>query len=331
LRGRHEIGDKQEQVSEDDGPLEIAMRQLDQAILAQQRQEELPLRESGFFNEQSFSERLYAERQKRRILASPKKINSVQQTLVHWTAAQDEQRNPLLSRDADGLARHLKSAISHMNSLLTNGRDDRRRRRPHSAEEDASLPNSDMTSVTGTAFETSAMRLAQALVANDGTDNKSPAFLMHVAVVKQGIKAVIAKLHGTLEEKVNSFSETLDLSKRMLLARQNHDMERLVDDPAAAASAVTNAIARFLDGTIATTTANGANDNGKDQTTALFDNLLTLLWTLPVDTVIGSFFWSFAGLGSFRDENRTPLQSSIFDIEWTMGMIGCLADKGILC
>lgn len=297
------------------------MRQLSQGLLVQQQKPRQPLQQENS-QEQNFSERLFAERQKRRILASPKKMNSIQQTLAHLTAAheQEQQRNVLM-RDTAAVARHLKTAISQMHSLVNNGKENRRRPLDTEAFHVSEA-------ITGTVFETSVRRLAHALVAND--DDKSNAFLMHTAIVKQGIKAAITKLHYVLEENVTSFKEMQDLSERLALVRQNNDpntiMARLADDPAATASVVTSAIARFLDDE-----TTGTRENGEHDTSTLFDNLMTLLWTQPVDNVVGSFFWSFAGLGSFRDKNMTPLQSSIFDIQWVMDMIGCWEEKGILC
>jgi hypothetical protein len=330
LRGRHERQSDEEKQVNDDDPLESAMRQLRQAMLVQQQQEQgslLLLEESSpFRSDRSFSERLYAERQKRRILASPKTRNSIEQALGHLTAAQEQNKKQLvLRRDNDvALARHLKAAIAQMHSLLNkNGKDNNRLVVSRSSsirppDTEATLQVSE--TITGTAFERAVLRLAQALIADNDNDDKSsssPAFLMHTAIVKQGIKAVVAKLHSALDENVNSFQEMQDLSQRMLLLRQCIDNNGVViDDPAAAASAVTSAIARFLDYDEATT------EMGRKDDTGLFDNLMTLVWSLPRDTVVGSIVWSFAGVGSFRDEKMTLLQSSVFDLEWVTDMIG---------
>jgi hypothetical protein len=87
----------------------------------------------------------------------------------------------------------------------------------------------------------------------------------------------------------------------------------IVDNPTEAVPIVANALASMLcQGTVAP------------------EELLALIWVMPVSIVVGTFFWAVAGLDTY-DNVMTPFQIWIFEITYVSRVIGCAIDNDFLC
>jgi hypothetical protein len=266
------------------------------------------------------------------------------QALDHLMAVQQQQQNDEHDINLDVASLHLNSAIANMHSFAImmdeqNQHDDGRNL----------VENNNMKRIiSGTEFRAAVMGLlttagAAAVEKNHDSsfDLKSLALSQQYAnIVKQGIKDALVKLHLALEQM--SDQELQDLSRRLVVIR--NDNAKMVDiivknNPVESVPIAMNTLARLLlldQDDIVTAAADAVdaarigNDDDDDREEIAPEELLALIWVMPVSVVAGTFFWAVAGLDTY-DDYMTPFQIWIFEIVWVAKIIGCAIDNDFLC
>jgi hypothetical protein len=247
-------------------------------------------------------------------------IIMLKQVMDHLTAAKQQ----------DDVAGHLKNAIASTHSLATIIME----KKEHSRNLVESKNNMKQ-SFSPTEFQTAATHLLAAAhtvdVKNHNHFDLKTRMLLpsssHGNIVKQGIKDALVKLHLALENK--SPEELQHLSRRLVDnvdRNDNHDSKNMaamvVDNPVVAVSIVTDTLARLLGQDAAATS--------DDAEAIAVQDLLALIWIMPVSVVAGTFFWAFAGLDTYNDI-MTPFEIWVFEIVFVSRVIGCAMGNDLLC
>jgi hypothetical protein len=274
--------------------LENVMTRLGTALVKEQK------RNLGA-SENHFARRLVNEHLKSELLSKETTMDSMKEALAYLDDAQENQEDLL------AVALNLKTAVDKIHSFL-NVENNRGR---------LELDGKTLDPISGAEFQESVKGLAEAIGEDD-----IKSYERHSAIVKQGLKDAIAKLHNAMVGV--TFEGVDDLGPRLLAVRNGPDMAGIMHGrPAAAASAATKAVARLLDDT-----AIDATQISFDEATLL--DYLGMIWILPASLVGGTMFW--AAIGWWKFLGTYPVwQTLILEIRWLMDIIGCAARNSIAC